>query len=67
MKFVVLHTDDPKGPQEVLVNLDNVLFIIPNRLGSCGSSIAFHAVEGHVAGDLWVMEKFVEIKQGYCR
>jgi len=67
-KFILLHTDEqPHGVREVLVNLENVLFIQPNHNKVGGSVIAFHAVEGHVAGDLWVTEDFMEFKQGYCR
>jgi hypothetical protein len=66
-KFVLLHTNnEPYGTQEVLVNLSNVLFIQPNHAKVGGCILSFHAVEGHIAGDLWVTEDFVEFKQGYC-
>ena len=62
-KFILLHTDEqPHGIREVLVNLNNVLFIQPNHAKVGGSIISFHAVEGHVAGDLWVTERFEYLK-----
>ena len=68
VKFILLHTDHPPyGKREVLVNLSTVLFIHPNDPKVGGSVLSFHAVEGHIAGDLWVTEDFFEFKQGYCR
>jgi len=63
-KFALLHTDNqPHGIQEVLVNWSNVLFIQPNSAKIGGSILSFHAVEGHIAGDLWVTEDFARFKQ----
>jgi hypothetical protein len=62
--FMLLHTDEqPHGRREVLVNISNVLFIQPNHTRVGGSVFSFHAVEGHVAGDLWVVEEFENLKE----
>jgi len=61
-RWAFLTTNDPThGKDEVIVNLDNVLFIVPNKIsGWSGSVIAFRGLEGE--NDLWVVEDLAQIK-----